>query len=86
MKFRKKPVVIEAIQWDGNNKIEIIKFTEKKVIFTFKENYLIIPTLEGQMKANKGDWIIKGYSSKQGYHFWPVKPDYFVEHYEKVEE
>ena len=38
------------------------------------------------MFANEGDWIMKGHSSKQGIHFWPVKPDYFDEHYERVDE
>lgn len=81
MKFRKKPVVIEAVQWTGENKVEIIKFTNRKVILTFEEDYLIIPTLEGNHKANKGDWIIKGVKGE----FYPCKPAIFAETYGRVE-
>lgn len=44
-KFRKKPVTIEAIQWNGENLSEIDKFTQGKV--KNHESVLIIPTLEG---------------------------------------
>ena len=60
MKFRKKPVVIDAYQTD-------------------KE--MIIRTLEGDMKANVGDWIITGLRGEQ----YPCKPDIFEKSYEKVD-
>jgi hypothetical protein len=34
--------------------------------------------------ANTGDYIVKGYSEQQGWHFWPVKPDYFEENYQEI--
>ena len=57
-KYRKKPVVIEAIQWTSDNLSEIDKFTQGKV--KNHESVLIIPTLEGDMEASIGDYIIKG--------------------------
>ena len=79
-KYRKKPVVIEAIQWLGHNFIEIDNF----IIVpheTFPSNGIInIPTLEGVMTANIGDYIIKGINGE----FYPCKPDIFHKTYEEV--
>ena len=80
MKFRKKPVVIEAIQYDGTNYEDIFKFTNSKAELHTKPNYLIILTLEGDMKAKINDWIIKGVKGE----FYPCKPDIFEETYEEV--
>jgi len=93
MKYRKKPVVIEAIQWTGENIEEIMKFIEspftyekstiyctEKFIYDGKE--LKINTLEGIMTANIGDYIIKGVNGE----FYPCKPDIFEKTYEEVEE
>ena len=80
MKFRKKPVVIEAIQWNGNNVDEIIKFTDAKSYMT-TVGHMSIRTLEGNMIASPGDWIIKGVQGE----FYPCKPDIFEATYEKVE-
>ena len=52
-KYRKKPVTIEAIQWNGENLSEIDEFTEGKV--KNHESVLIIPTLEGDMYAFLND-------------------------------
>ena len=79
MKYRKKPVVIEAIQWNGNNGEEIVNFVGL-VGYTNGEN-IIIPTLEGDMLASKGDYIIKGIKGE----FYPCKPDIFEATYEEVE-
>lgn len=81
-KFRKKPVVIEAIQWDGNNEVEIALFMDKTFRKHPKNVYqLQIPTLEGLMMANIGDYIIKGVKGE----FYPCKPDIFEQTYELVE-
>ena len=84
-KYRKKPVVIEAIQFTGDNATEINFFTECKSYPTDestssspKEKVLIIPTLEGDMRANVGDYIIKGVKGE----FYPCKPDIFEATYE----
>ncbi|CNA41120.1 prophage Lp2 protein 33 [Streptococcus pneumoniae] len=59
MKYRKKPVVVEAVQWNGNNHKEVIDFAENKIWFDALGN-IWIATLEGDMVAKKGDYIIKG--------------------------
>lgn len=83
MKFRKKPIVIEAIQWTGDNFEEINKFMDYRGIDdTEGEEVLLIETLEGPHRASKSDWIIKGFKGE----FYPCKPDIFKETYEKVEE
>jgi len=80
MKYRKKPVVIEAMIWEDNG-FEIAAFM-KQGVQTENKRYLIIPTLEGDMKADLGDYIIKGVRGE----FYPCKPDIFLETYELVEE
>ena len=57
-KYRKKPVTIEAIQWNGENLSEIDEFTRGKV--KNHESVLIIPTLEGDMYGSLSDFITKG--------------------------
>ena len=63
MKFRKKPVVIDAIQWDGTNKEAIDKFVGLTLSPLVDHNKclrgLLIPTLESPHEASIGDWIIK---------------------------
>lgn len=87
MKFRKKPVVIEAMQWTGENYDAICQFTGKKLErtkLTFSPmgifDQLTIPTLEGDHRANVGDWIIKGVKGE----FYPIKDDIFILTYERV--
>ena len=79
-KYRKKPVVIEAIQWAGNNLSEIYNFIGRTV--DNKETTLVIHTLEGDMEASIGDYIIKGVNGE----FYPCKPDIFDKTYEEVTE
>ena len=79
-KYRKKPVVIEAIQWAGNNLSEIYNFIGRTV--NNKETTLVIHTLEGDMEASIGDYIIKGVNGE----FYPCKPDIFDKTYEEVTE
>lgn len=85
MKYRKKPVVIEAIQFTDSNHSEINKFTNAKISCGIDVDNLvselIITTLEGNMKADIGDYIIKGIKGE----FYPCKPDIFEQTYEKVE-
>ena len=85
MKYRKKPVVIEAIQFDGTNSEDILDFMGDHedidgCSFVMGEN-VFIPTLEGTMTANVGDYIIKGVNGE----FYPCKPDIFDKTYDKVE-
>lgn len=65
MKYRKKPVVIEAVRWTGDNGKEIEAFCGADVMFgTIYEpdpvSAACIHTLEGKMYARSGDYIIKG--------------------------
>ena len=84
-KFVKKPVVIEAIQYNGINITEIESFVGAKlptVWSSVEDTQLIIPTLEGDMKVSKGDYIIKGIKGE----FYPCKPDIFKSTYNVVED
>tara|TARA_Y100000296_G_C5180060_1_gene263703 strand:+ start:27976 stop:28257 length:282 start_codon:yes stop_codon:yes gene_type:complete len=69
-KYRKKPVVIEALQFNGENWDEISDFCKDMDI---NNNQMIIKTLEGFHVANTGDYIIKGVEGE----FYPCKPDIF---------
>lgn len=81
-KYRKKPVVIEAICFTGNNLEEVKEFMKgSKLEISGAISSVTIYTLEGDMLANKGDWIIKGVKGE----FYPCKPDIFEATYEKVE-
>lgn len=77
-RFQKKPVVIEAIQFTGNNVNDIKEFTNYNASVCNGE--LNIYTLEGNMIASIGDWIIKGIKGE----FYPCKPDIFEQTYEEV--
>ncbi len=79
-KFRKKPVIVEAVQWTGYDKEKIDKFVGKELDYTASDTGLVIHTLEGDMTAYCFDWIIKGIKGE----FYPCKPDIFEETYEEV--
>ena len=89
LRFKKKPVIIEAINYDGNNSKEIIEWAKCKIVEPIFINitwdnptgkYLEIKTLEGTMIAIVNDWIIKGIDGE----FYPCKPRIFIDSYEKV--
>lgn len=86
MKFRKKPVEIEAIEFTRLNWEEVKEFTNNAAHTLMIEKRIngkctcIIPTLEGEHIANENDWIIKGVKGE----FYPCKPDVFGLTYEKV--
>jgi hypothetical protein len=89
-KYRKKPVVIEAIRWTGTNWDEVCEFLNvpqngRGDVETLKHDPsrmpVIIHTLEGDMRAELGDYIIKGVKGE----FYPCKPDIFEQTYEPVE-
>lgn len=95
MLYRKKPVVIEAVQWDGMNLGEIKEFAGDSVESEIHDEFynrgegipsvppwieLTIHTLEGDMSASEDDYIIKGIAGE----FYPCKPDIFEQTYEGV--
>jgi len=92
MKYRKKPVVIEAVQFNGFSEGDghvmldgrpewLVEEFGKKVLFFGVRDTLTIRTLEGDMLANIGDYIIKGVNGE----IYPCKPDIFAKTYDKVE-
>jgi len=84
-KYRKKPVVIEAWIWDETESTFLKVGCERMSCNVLLPNYvgnLRIKTLEGTMKVNVGDYIIKGVKGE----FYPCKPDIFEMTYEKVED
>lgn len=84
MKYRKKPVVVEALQWTGDNLVEIADFIkDSERYFEFDSNRdLKIGTLEGIMTVNINDYIIRGIKGE----LYPCKPDIFEKTYDIVEE
>lgn len=82
--FRKKPVTITALQFTGRNCLDIIHFMggPSDNLELKNTDSPIIHTLEGDLVAAPGDWIIRGVKGE----FYPCKPDIFAATYEKVEE
>mgnify|MGYP000654455013 CR=1 FL=1 len=90
-KYRKRPVVIDAIEWTGENLREIINFTGlhdsvkhlswEEYETLVKEKGLKVFTLEGSHMASVGDFIIKGVANE----VYPCKPNVFKKTYEAVE-
>ena len=90
MKFRKKPVVIDAVQLRRGNLKEIETFLAGKemaesyrpedvnFMINWGNSHVYIKTLEGKMEAAPGDWIIKGVEGE----FYPCKPSVFEATYE----
>ena len=83
-KYRKKPVVIDAVQWDGKSDIPNTFVGERYEVdweyVAQGSSDIFIHTLEGKMLCRVGDWIIKGVAGE----FYPCKPDIFEKTYEKV--
>ena len=81
-KFRKKPVVIEAIQWRGfRTDLPFGRFMDGSYrAYRYDGDALLIETLEGTMRAEVGDWIIRGVHGE----LYPCKPDIFAVTYEEV--
>ena len=83
-KFRKKPMVVEAVQWTGGNTEEVLVFCNREgqlCRFDDSSGHLIVSTLEGDLQAVPGDWIICGVNGE----FYPCKPEIFEKTYESVE-
>jgi len=84
-KYRRKPLIFEAIQFSGENS-EVISEWSKGVAFIrgtalpVAEREMEIETFEGTIRAEFGDWIIKRAKGE----FYPCKPNIFKETYEKV--
>ncbi|MFD2248884.1 hypothetical protein FHS82_000993 [Pseudochelatococcus lubricantis] len=80
-KFRKKPVVIEAVQLrPGEEPYELSQAVVNGVVRYTEDGSVLIKTLEGVMSASPGDWIIRGVNGE----LYPCKPDIFEKTYEAV--
>lgn len=95
MKYRKKPIVIEALQWNGSAHRPMFEFLggnpsdyisaggkNFRIDHSKGEGGLVIKTLEGECFATIGDWIIKGVKGE----LYPCKPDIFEATYDKVDD
>ena len=92
MKYRKRPIVVEAFQWMPNRKEKenppwINEAIKKGIAFFVKNKdtkhiQMAIKTIEGVMVASRGDYIIQGTDGE----LYPCKPDIFERIYEKIEE
>ena len=95
MKYRKKPVIIDAIEWTGDNLFDVITFTDGHIdrnstaaemgwdryCDLVAEKGFKVYTLEGKMNADIGDFIIRGIKGE----LYPCKPDIFADTYELKE-
>lgn len=81
-RYRKKPIPVEAHQLlgseDGQTGRDLAAWCGGTVSGAFAEPKVFVPTLEGDLVARAGDWIVKGHRGE----FWPVKGDIFAETYE----
>lgn len=80
-RYVKKPIVIEAKQFFGNNTQEIIDWVDKQYLPCGDDTEILITTMEGIMRANVGDYIIKGINGE----FYPCKPDIFIKTYDRYD-
>jgi hypothetical protein len=83
MKFRKRPVVVEAMRFTNETKDQLFNWISCTRSAGRNENgepILLIWTLEGVHTARLGDWIIKGVAGE----FYPCKPNIFEQTYERA--
>lgn len=86
-KYVKKPIPIEACQWNGNNEEELKQFVGSDIYFDTNDRVkmegvknVYVSTLEGSMRGHIGDYIVRGPYSE----FYPVKREIFEKTYEEV--
>jgi hypothetical protein len=89
-RYRKKPVVIEAIRYTGDNVADVLAFAgdaangsllPTDTPYSITDPSVFIQTLEGRMCVSKGDYVIRGVKGE----FYPCKPDIFEATYDAVE-
>lgn len=92
MKYRKKPVVIEAMIFDDESKDRVFRWAasqQMNIQNSFDENNkpcLLVPTLEGEMMCKLGDYLIKEPFPTDWRKFYPCKPDIFEMTYEAIDQ
>ena len=80
-RYKTKPCEIEAIQYTVDNLAEILQWGKGKINFNIKNGNIYIDTLEGRMRADVYDYIIKGLRDE----FYPCKPDVFEKKYNRID-
>ena len=80
MKYRKKPVVIDAVQFLDTDYGNLVAIGSLGLELVIENDKIKIETLEGTMYADKGDYIIKGVNGE----FYPCKENIFIKTYELV--
>jgi hypothetical protein len=79
-RFRKKPVEVEAWQWQAQPVIERPEWVRAAGCYLTFDGMLVVPTLEGDHLASPGDWIIQGVKGE----VYPCKPDIFAMTYDEA--
>ncbi len=77
-RYRKKPIVVEAILYTARNADDVGMFVNHEMDFAPDSNDLVIHTLEGDMPVTPGDWVIRGLKGE----YYPCKPDIFKTTYD----
>ncbi|MCP1147935.1 MULTISPECIES: hypothetical protein [Bacillus] len=86
MKYRKKPVVVEAIQYDGSqDSYDKLREFCGEIVGNWLDSFtnisvIYIQTLEGNLIVSPNDYVIKGVKGE----FYPCKPDIFQQTYEPI--
>lgn len=81
-KYRKRPVIIQAVQYLREDNISECMDFCPDMVYNNQDNEYDIKTLEGNMRISRGDYIIRGINGE----FYPCKPDIFHKTYELVDD
>lgn len=79
-KYRKRPMVVEAIQLERGNFEEAAEWSGSELLSDGHGQLLMVPTIHGQVVARQGDWVIRGTQGEA----YPVTADVFAQIYEAV--
>lgn len=82
MKFRKKPLVVDAVRWLGNNWWEIDAFCGDFVTSVKGDSDIRLRTIDSIAVVSPGDWVIRGVKGE----FYPIKHEILLETYELVDD
>ncbi len=80
MKFRKRPIVVDAFQWNGERPLPAPLEEYRDAYDLPVKDKSVINTLEGRLLVSKGDWVIRGVRGE----YYSCKPDIFEQTYQKV--
>lgn len=82
-RFRKRPVVVEAIQWTGTNRDAVAAFLGDVLEFDDADgrDLVAVATLEGVMRAEPGDWLVRGIAGE----FYPCDRAIFSQTFDPVD-